>query len=252
MHILITNDDGYQAPGIRALYDALEGLGTLWLVAPSEERSGVGHAFTIRDPLRVDLVEWVPDKCGYAVHGMPADAVKIAIRSIMPEPPSLVVSGINAGENSGVDLFYSGTVAAAMEGMIFGIPAIALSLASRTYEDYTAAAKFARTITEAVIKRGLPDGVMINVNVPPLPAEKIAGVKVTRQAKSRYVEKVRRDDDQNGGDCYWVEYRKDLLEDGAGTDMQAIRDGCISVTPVHGRLTEFDMMETVEGWKLGL
>ncbi len=252
MHILITNDDGYQAPGIKALYEALSGLGTLWMVAPSEERSGVSHAFTIRSPLRVDLVDAIPERRGYAVHGMPVDAVKIAIRSILPEMPALVVSGINQGENSGVDLFYSGTVAAAMEGAIFGAPSIAVSLASKTHPDFSVAAKFARSICERVLRYGLPDGMIVNVNVPPVSEPEIKGVKIASQAKSRYIENVSRKDDETGGDYFWVEYEKILLEDGAGTDYQAIRDNYVAVTPVNAKFTDYGMFKTMEDWELGV
>jgi len=252
MHILLTNDDGYQAPGIQALYNALEGLGELWIVAPESEKSGVSHAFTIRDPLRVDLIDWMNDNHGYAVHGTPVDAVKLAIRSLMPAPPALVVSGINRGENTGVDLLYSGTVAAAMEGAIIGIPSVAISLASKEYSDYTVAARFARRICKEMLARELPSGVLLNVNIPPLPEAQIAGVRVTHQADSRYIEHVERRDDPNGGDCYWVEYKKMLIGNGKGSDIEAIKGNYISVTPVHSRFTRFDLLPVVKGWDLSL
>jgi len=251
MHILLTNDDGYNAPGIKVLYKALEGLGELWIAAPVNEKSGVSHAFTIKDPLRVDLIEWMNDNHGYAVHGTPVDAVKLAIRSLMPEPPALVVSGINQGENTGVDLLYSGTVAAAMEGAILGIPSIAISLASKQYSDYSTSARFARNICKEVIERGLPAGVLLNTNIPPLPEERIAGVRITHQAESRYIEGVERRDDPNGGDCYWVEYEKVLVGDGNGSDVEAIKNNYISVTPVHSRFTQFDLLPEIKSWNLG-
>ncbi|MBC8465817.1 5'/3'-nucleotidase SurE [bacterium] len=250
MRILITNDDGIQAEGIKALYQSFQGLGEVWVVAPSAERSGVSHAFTIRDPLRVDFADWVKDKRGYGVDGMPVDAVKLAIRSILPGPPDLVISGINSGENTGVDLLYSGTVGAAREGAVFGIPSLAISLTSKKYPDYSVAARFARTLAEKIFEKGVPKGIMLNVNVPAIGSEQIKGVRVTRQAESMYVETVKRKDDQKGGDCYWVEYKKILTGEYVGTDIEAIDENYISITPVHFQLTEKKLIHTIENWNV--
>jgi len=252
MRILITNDDGYSAPGIRAIYEALEGLGERWLVAPADQRSGVSHAFTICNPIRVDTIDWVEGNRGYAVHGMPVDAVKLAMRSLMPSFPDLVVSGINSGENTGVDLLYSGTVAAAMEGALYGIPSIAISLTTHDQEnsDFSIAQEFGRKICEEVISRGLPPGVVINVNVPVLSREEILGVKITSQAESRYDEEVEFRPDENGGQSIWLDYKKVLTGTGSGTDIEAIRNGYISVSPIQAKFTNHDLLSIMNMWKL--
>ncbi len=252
MRILITNDDGYSAPGIRAIYDALEGLGERWLVAPADERSGVSHAFTISNPLKVDAVDWVEGNRGFAVHGMPVDAVKLAIRSLLPSLPDLVVSGINSGENTGVDLLYSGTVAAAMEGALYGIPSVALSLTTKKHKfrDFSVAQEFGRKVCEEVTNRGLAPGVVINVNIPAIKREEIRGVKITSQAESRYDEEVDYHPNDNGGECYWMEYKKVLTGNGSGTDLEAVRNGYISVSPIQAKFTNTDLLSIMNTWKL--
>ncbi|MFH0765704.1 MAG: 5'/3'-nucleotidase SurE [Calditrichota bacterium] len=248
MIILLTNDDGINAPGLRALFNALQGLGELWVVAPLHERSGVSHAFTPQGPLRVEESVWDGIRV-YAVEGNPADAVKIAVRSLLPEKPALVVSGINNGENTGIDLIYSGTVAGAREGAIFGIPALAMSKLSKNYPDFSASAAFARRMSQWILERGLPPGILLNVNVPARPESQIRGVRITHQAASRYEEVV---DRQSLGDgvsaCDWVDYYKILAEDGHGSDFEAVKAGFISVTPVHHRLTDFDFIPQLERW----
>ena len=252
MRILITNDDGFGAQGIREIYEALEGLGERWLVAPVGQCSGVSHAFTIHDPLRVDTVDWVEENRGFAVHGMPVDSVKLAIRSLLPAPPDLVVSGINMGENTGVDLLYSGTVAAAIEGAMFGVPSIAISLATHDHDnnDFSVARDFGRKICEEVISRGLPPGVVLNVNVHAISRDKILGVKITSQAESRYDEEVDYRPDENGGNCYWLEYKKILTGTGNGTDIAAVKTGHISVTPIQAKFTKKDFLSILSSWKL--
>lgn len=250
MLILLTNDDGINAPGLRALYHALSGLGELWVVAPAEERSGVGHAFSIKGPLQVDKVDWGDDGNQYAVDGTPADAVKLAVRSLLPHRPGLVVSGINQGENTGIDLIYSGTVAGAREGAVFGIPAVSLSLCSKTYDDFSVVSIFARKLCEKVIANGLPEGSMLNVNVPPLPSEQIRGIRITHQAVSRYEEVVDRRIGPDGSLCFWVDYNKVVVEDGRGSDVFAVRDGHISVTPLHHRFTDNELVPVLTDWKL--
>jgi len=250
MLILLTNDDGIHAPGLRALFEALQGLGELWVTAPSQERSAVSHSFTQQGPLRLEELDWNGTKV-YALDGNPADAVKIAMQSLLPERPALVVSGINNGENTGVDLIYSGTVAGAREAVIFGIPALAVSKLSRSYPDFSASAAFARKIAKGVLERGLPSGILLNVNVPALPETQIQGVRITHQALSRYEEKVAR---QSNGDgvslCDWVDFHKVLIEDGRGSDVEAVRAGFISVTPVHHRLTDYSLIPQLEQWDL--
>jgi 5'-nucleotidase len=172
VRILISNDDGIQSPGIHALIGALSGLGELWVVAPDREQSAVGHAITLSSPIR--LFPWtVPGvEHAFAIDGTPADCVKLAFTALMPERPDLVVSGINRGENTGISVIYSGTVSAATEGTINGVPSIAVSLDSFNATDFEFAASVARLISRKVLDNGLPDGTLLNINVPNLPKEK--------------------------------------------------------------------------------
>ncbi len=250
MLILLTNDDGIQAPGLRALKEALGGLGELWVVAPAVEQSGVSHGFSLRGPLLVDEVKRNGDLFGYAVGGTPVDAVKVALQALLPKPPDLVVSGINRGENTGVDLLYSGTVAGAMEAAVMGFPAMAISQVGPDYDEFSAAADFARRICQQVVSNSLPPGVMLNVNVPPLSSSQIRGVKVTRQGSSHYEEYLERREETNGVKYYWTRWAKSLTEDSDGTDVKAVRDGYISVTPIHAQLTHSELLSVLEGWKL--
>ncbi len=250
MLILLTNDDGINAPGLLSLQDALSELGKLCVVAPATEQSGVGHACTLRKPLRVQKITQKNGSVQYAVHGTPVDAVKIAMRSVLSEPPDLVVSGINQGENAGVDLLYSGTVAAAREAAFYGVPAIAVSLCSKDSPDFSVAANFARELCEKVIVIGLPKGTVINANIPPVPAADIRGVAVTHQADSRYEEVLEQKAEPDGTVCKWTRFEKVLINDSIGSDMTAIRNGYISVTPIHHRLTHYKMINEIAGWKL--
>ncbi len=248
--ILIVNDDGIYAPGIKHLYDAVSHLGDVWVVAPVSEKSGVSHAFTFRFPLRADHAGWVADRKGWGVHGTPVDAVKLAVRSIMPNVPDLVLSGINRGENTGVDLLYSGTVAAAMEGMIFGINSIAFSIRTEEGVDFANAAAFAPIISKLVLDKGLPMGVFLNVNVPTCPKSMLNGVRITSQAPSNYIADVKAESDETGSNFYKMSYKKVLTGEGVGTDFEAIRDNYISVTPVHAKWTACEMIPVLKEWEL--
>ncbi len=250
MIILLTNDDGIYAPGLRALYEALEGIGELWVVAPEGERSGVSHSFSLAMPLRVDPVRSNGTIFGYSVSGSPVDSAKIALRSILPGRPALVVSGINRGENSGINVIYSGTVAAAMEGAIVGIPSIAVSVVWSEKVDYAATGRFTRRLCEKVLNTGLPYGTLLNVNVPALPEERIKGVHISPMAESHYIEDIDRRTDPRGREYYWISGMNTLVGDSAGTDMQAVRDGYIAVTPICARMTDRNFLETMQDWNL--
>ncbi|MBM3328455.1 MAG: 5'/3'-nucleotidase SurE [Calditrichaeota bacterium] len=269
MIILLTNDDGVYAPGLQALKEALEGLGDLWVVAPAGEQSGVSHGFSLSGPLRVEEVIWNGHRFGLAVNGTPVDAVKLAIRALLPEPPGLVVSGINRGENSGVDLLYSGTVAGAMEGALLGFPAVAISQSlripgphgesrpippsgreawSRRKVDYTAAAHYARIVCEAVIKRDLPAGRLLNVNVPLLHMNDIKGLRVTPQADSYYEESLERRHDPRGVGYYWSSWKKAERDHGNDSDVSYLKDGYVTITPVAPKLTDEALLAPVAEW----
>ena len=250
MIILLTNDDGIYAPGLRALRDVLTDLGEIWVVAPTRQQSGTGHAFSAFKPLRVKEVKQDGELFGYAVSGTPADTVKIALRHILPEPPALVVSGINNGENGGINILYSGTVAAAMEAAIVGIPAIAVSVIYSSEQDYRFSANFAHKICVRILENGLPFGTMLSVNIPALPEEEIRGVKVVHQAVSHYHEEIERRTDPRGVDYYWIGGVNKIVSDGKDSDMTAIREGYVAITPLHARFTDYEMIPTIKEWDL--
>ena len=252
MRILITTADGIAAPGIEALWRAVRDLGEVTVVAPDSERSAVGHAITLAEPLRVSDYTGPGGLTGHAVSGTPADCVKIAVRAIMESPPDLVLSGINQGANLGTNLLYSGTVSAATEAAMLGLPAAAFSLADRHYGDFSAAAAYARTLAIEIGRRGLPKGISLNVNVPPLPAGEIRGVALTRQGCVRVLEWFDRRNDPRDRHSYWMvaERMEGCAAAGSGVDDAAVADGFISVTPINFDLTDEAMLETLGGWNL--
>src|SRR5690554_872580 len=250
--ILISNDDGINAPGIKALADAVADLGEVWVVAPVSEQSAVGHAITVRDPVRAQ--EW-PFKvsrgeiASYAVTGTPADCIKLAINQILPRRPDLVVSGINKGPNTAVNVIYSGTVSAATEAAILGIDSIAFSLCDWNPEDYEAAATIARAIARRVIVDGLPPGVLLNVNIPAIPQSEIRGILPTRQARSRWEESFHERVDPQNQTYYWLTGTFVNLDDGENTDLSAVDRGYVSVTPIHYDLTAHDFLDVLGRWE---
>ena len=241
--ILVSNDDGYVSEGLRALVDAVSPLGEVWVVAPEAEQSASSHAISIHRPLRIREVRerW------YAVDGTPTDCSYIAINHILKgRRPRLMVSGINHGPNLADDVTYSGTVAAAMEASILGVPAIAFSLVSRERFDFGPAARFARALAAAALAQDLPPRMLLNVNIP---AGEPRGYEVTRLGKHSYgydvVEKV----DPRGRKYYWIGGNEYQHEDIPGSDCNAVlRDGIVSVTPLHLALTANEMRPIVEKW----
>ena len=252
--ILVSNDDGIDAAGIAALVRALAGLGTVAVVAPFEEQSAVGHAITIRMPMRVH--EWTFARgaahtadaapvWARAITGTPADCVKIAVQKLLPRPPDLVVSGINHGPNTAVNVVYSGTVSAATEATILGVPAIAVSHADWRPTSFEAAGAVARTLAERVLADGLPPGVLLNVNVPGGP---LLGMRTTRQARSRWEETFEERRDPFDRPYFWLGGQHLDLDDGADTDTAAVADGYVSVTPLHIDLTAHGALDHVRAW----
>jgi 5'-nucleotidase len=252
VRILVTNDDGIAAPGIEALWRAVRDLGEVTVVAPDSERSAVGHAITLADPLRVSEFARPGGISGHAVSGTPADCVKIAVRAILGAQPDLVLSGINQGANLGTNLLYSGTVSAATEAAMLGIPAAAFSLADRHYADFSAAAAFARHLALQIGRRGLPPGISLNVNVPPLAAAEIRGTALTRQGRVRVLEWFDRRNDPRDRHYYWMvaERLEGQAEDGSGIDDAAVAAGFISVTPINFDLTDEGMLGALGAWDL--
>ncbi|MFH1458930.1 MAG: 5'/3'-nucleotidase SurE [Candidatus Omnitrophota bacterium] len=243
MRILLTNDDGINAEGLYALYDCLHKNHDVIVCAPEAERSAVGHAITLSKPLRVKKILRNKKFFGFAVNGTPADCVKIALRSLLKKTPQLIVSGINHGPNLGSDIMYSGTVSAATEGTILGIPSIAFSLAAYENHNFSFAAEFSRVLVKKIAKIGLPDGVLLNVNIPGIPRSEIRGVKVTKQGRSLYVEKFVKRIDPRGRLYYWLTGKVKWLKKPKDSDIKAIEDNFISITPLQFDLTHYGFLE---------
>lgn len=243
MLILVTNDDGIHSPGLRVLTDVLKELGRVVVVAPDRERSAISHALTLHSPLRA--TEYSAD-C-WAVDGTPTDCVNLGIHGLLKAVPDLVVSGINQGANLGDDLTYSGTVAAAMEATLMGVPALAVSLAAERFatEDFLPGGQWAARLATMVGKHGLPADTFLNINIP---AGQPKGMKLTRQGKRRYTDAVVRNVDPRGRIYYWIGAGELLFHDLEGTDVHAVERGWVSVTPLHLDLTNYAAFERLRHW----
>jgi 5'-nucleotidase len=250
MRILVTNDDGIHAPGLLALRAGLMRLGEVIAIAPDRPRSACGHAVTLHKPLRLTLVDLPGVGAGYASNGTPSDCVALGVSGEVAGMPDLIVAGINAGPNLGWDLTYSGTVAAAMEGTISGIPSVAISITSYTATDFTVAADFAAYLGQAVVKHGMPRDTFLNVNVPALPSAEIDGVVVTHQGRVIYENRIERRTDPRGGDYYWFTGDRMDHRGQPGSDIDAVTRNRISVTPVHLDLTDQSMLARLRAWDL--
>jgi 5'-nucleotidase len=238
--ILVTNDDGYRSDGIRALADALERLGEVTIVAPIEEASAIGHALTLRRPLRLEHIA----AHVYAVDGTPTDCVNLGIGQVLKRVPDLVVSGINKGYNLGDDITYSGTVAGALEGALLGVPSIAVSLRqTRGQYDFTHAAHIATSLADAILKKPLPLRTFLNVNVP---KGQPKGLRVTVQATRNHVTSIGERHDPKGRPYYWLEEGENHWQPRSRSDYQTVREGYVSVTPLHPDLTAHDALRAVE------
>jgi len=250
MEILITNDDGIYAEGIAILVSALKKLGNITVVAPDTQRSAVGHAITIVDPLRVREARRNGRFFGYATSGTPADCVKLAIKTLMKKRPDLVVSGINLGANTGYNILYSGTVSGATEGALLGIPSLAVSLATFTKPDFSAAAAFSVKIAAAMKKHHLPAGTLLNVNVPAIPASKIKGARVTNQSRTSFNDWFDMRKDPHGQIYYWMDGDFKPKDSDASSDLNAVKAGYISITPIQFDLTDYKFITELENWKI--
>mgnify|MGYP006425671915 CR=1 FL=1 len=249
--ILICNDDGIDAPGIQGLAAALDGVADLCVVAPESEQSAVGHAITVRDPVRAHEYDFDVESGAipaWAVSGTPADCIKLGTNQLLDRAPDLVVSGINRGPNTAVNVLYSGTVSAATEASILGYDAIAFSLCNYTAEEYDVAGRWARRIVERVLDTGLPPEILLNVNIPDRPGDAIKGLTITRQAHSRWVESFDARTDPFDRPYYWLSGRFVNLDNGNGTDLAAVDDGYVSVTPIQHDLTAHELLGTLEDW----
>lgn len=250
-HILLSNDDGYQAPGIMALARRLTSFAHVTIVAPDRERSAVGHGLTFFHPLRVKKHDEEENLIIYSTDGTPTDCVLLGVYELMPVKPDLVMSGINRGGNLGDDLTYSGTVAAAMEGAIQGYPAAAVSLSAfNSNADYNPAAIIGAQSAKKILHEGLPDGVFLNINVPALPFQDIAGVEITCQGRSNYKQSIQKRIDPKGIDYYWIDGTPPTGEAIEGTDFWAVSKGRVSITPLHLSFTQFDMIPQIKKWNM--
>lgn len=238
--ILITNDDGIFADGLRQLGAAAGTLGEVWVVAPETEQSAISHAISLYDPLRVRKISLNGDSYGYGVLGTPADSVKIAIRALLPRKPDLVISGINDGANVGINVFYSGTVSAAREAAMLGVPAMAVSIARKKNPPFEWAVPHIRAVGRWILSNGLPPGVSLNVNVPALPPEEVKGIRITRQALTRFHEEYVPREDPRGNVYYWLSGEVSFDGDDESVDANAVRRGFVSVTPLCYDLTAHD------------
>ncbi|MFZ5558819.1 MAG: 5'/3'-nucleotidase SurE [Pseudomonadota bacterium] len=244
MRILLSNDDGYFSPGLACLARTLAEIGDITVVAPERDRSGASNSLTLDRPLTVKRAS-----NGFLyVNGTPTDCVHLAVTGLLDHTPDLVVSGINHGANMGDDTIYSGTVAAATEGYLLGIPSIAMSLTSSRGAHFETAAAVARDLVERHRRKPFPEPMLLNVNVPDLPAAQIAGVRITRLGKRHKAEPVVRGTNPRGETVYWIGAAGAAQDAGEGTDFHAVAEGAVSVTPLQMDLTRFAQLEALRGW----
>lgn len=246
--ILVTNDDGIRAPGLEFLAAALDSVGEVRVYAPDRQRSAVGHGVSLHHPLRVTELKpgW------HMVDGTPTDCVMLAVRALLGRRPALVVSGVNNGANLGDDVTYSGTVAGAYEGMLLGVPSIAVSDVSYTPKHMDTAAAFAARLARYVLEHGLPEDTALNVNVPDLPYAEIAGVAITRMGRRNYQDEIVTREDPRGGAYYWIGGSEPSHVRESGTDFEAIEQQKISITPLHRDLTNHAVLHRLYEPKIEL
>lgn len=250
MRILLTNDDGIFSEGLQCLKNELSKIAKVIVIAPEVERSAVGHSLTLHKPLRITPVVIKGENLGYAVNGTPTDCVVLGLKFLFKRKPDLVISGINRGANLGGDITYSGTVSAAMEGAIYKIPSFAVSIASRQAKDFSFAAKFSREFAKIVAKNGLPPFSFLNINIPDLKEEEIKGVEITYQSSRCYIGTVEERKDPRGKYYYWIggTFPKNKAE--KGTDLHAIINKKISITPIQLNLTDYNLYKKIKNWDL--
>lgn len=250
--ILVTNDDGINAPGIRALIEVMTSLGDVIVVAPDSPQSAMGHAITINSTLYINKIS--PENAKvieYACSGTPVDCVKLAVNEILKKKPDLCVSGINHGSNSSINVIYSGTMSAAVEAGIEGIPAIGFSLLDYTWEaDFEAVKPFVKKIVQKVLSEKMPEGTILNVNFPKLPQQDIKGIKICRQAKAIWMEKFDKRQTPYGKDYYWLTGEFVNQDKGEDTDEWALQNGYVSIVPVQFDLTAYHAIQSLNSWDL--
>ncbi|MGH7516827.1 MAG: 5'/3'-nucleotidase SurE [Gemmatimonadales bacterium] len=247
MQILVSNDDGVLAPGLALLADACRGVGRVTVVAPDREQSGTSHSLTLHRPLRATRR---PDGA-FQVDGTPTDCVMLALEALMPEPPEFVFSGVNHGPNMGEDVLYSGTVAAAMEAVMLGVPGIAISFTGGHVETMLTYREWLALLVQRITTSGdFPPHTLLNINLPPIPADEVKGVRVTRLGNRVFSESLTRMKDPWGREIFWIGGGTITWTGGEDSDHQAVAQGFIAVTPLHLDLTNYSLLETVRGWRL--
>lgn len=250
MRILVSNDDGINSPGIWALVEGLKKVGEVFVVAPLFEQSAVGHAITMKSPLRVTEHYRDNQFFGYAVDGTPADCVKMGVRNLLSTPPDIVVSGINHGSNTATAVIYSGTVSAAREAAIMDIPAIAVSVTSHEASHFSYAARIAAKFCLLIQEKGLKKGSLLNINVPNLPENEIKGLLLTKQGKAKWDDFYEKRVDPYGKDYYWLKGDLADLDDTLVYDQCADMHNYASVTPIHFDLTDHEEFKEMESWNI--
>jgi 5'-nucleotidase len=248
MRILVTNDDGYLAGGVRTLSEAAARLGQVHTVAPDREQSATSHSLTLHYPLRARET----DPGMFVVDGTPTDCVVLAVGELLPDRPDFVLSGVNHGGNLGDDVLYSGTVAAAMEATILGIPAVAVSYAGRDYHQIAAWSEVLTRLLTQLLRDDFPGETLLNVNLPPTSPERLAGIRVTRLGRRAYMGSLTRARDPSGREYFWIGGGESRWWGAEDSDFQAIHAGYISVTPLHLDLTNYRLLESIQRWELAL
>ena len=249
MHILCTNDDGFLAKGLHVLRSAAEVHGTVKVVAPDREQSATSHSLTLHHPLRARAAA----DGAHVIDGTPTDCVIVAVNALLDEPPDFCLSGINHGPNMGEDVLYSGTVAAAMEATVIGIPSVAFSHTGDRYEEMDEWTPLIAAFLERVLgQESFPESTLLNVNLPPIPPSDVRGIRVTSLGRRRYNESLTRALDPSGREYYWIGGGVTSWSGGDDSDFRAVDDGYVSVTPLHLDLTNYRLLEEIRDWDLRL
>ena len=250
MKILVCNDDGIDSPGIYALAESLREIGDVTVIAPQLEQSAVGHAITMQIPLRVTKSYKNGEFFGYAVNGTPADCVKIGIRNLMDASPDLVVSGINHGSNTAINIIYSGTVSAAREAAIMDVPSMAVSVTNHAVTDFKFAAKVSKLLASELYQRKISKGTLLNVNIPDVPPDQIAGILLTKQGKSKWDDIYEQRVDPFGKNYFWLTGKLVEVDKEPDLDQVAIKKNYVSVSPIHFDLTDYETFEKMKTWNI--
>lgn len=251
MRILLTNDDGINAPGIKALWQKLNSIGDVFVAAPSVEQSAMSQAITVHNPIRVDSYPIDAENViGWSVGGTPTDCVKLALETLLTEKPDIVISGVNSGANLGSDVLYSGTVSAAIEGALHNIPSIAISLDKRRNADFLFSANFSVKLIKKMLEEKVPSNTLLNVNIPRSANENTAKIVITKLGVREYTNSFNKRQDPSGRSYYWMGGQIVDSENREDTDVFAVKNGKVSITPIHFDLTNYQLIRTLENWNI--